>query len=190
MLKYYDPLTDRVRRRTLCKSLAGNSCDVLTITDFTAEQSIIDTRANVLLSARVHPGETNSSWMMHGILRHLLGDTDDARALRRQFLFTVVPMLNPDGVIHGAYRCSLAGVDLNRQWKDPSPTLHPIIYNTKALWRHIKSDHASATLLSCDFHGHSRRKNVFFFGCNEPVDGVDKLNGMTAVELVVEVALQ
>jgi hypothetical protein len=29
-------------------------------------------------------------------------------------------MLNPDGVIHGNYRCSLAGVDLNRQWVNPS----------------------------------------------------------------------
>eukprot|EP00983_Pelagomonas_calceolata_P025766 806977-Pelagomonas_calceolata.AAC.1 len=26
----------------------------------------------------------------------------------------IVPMLNPDGVINGSYRCSLAGVDLNR----------------------------------------------------------------------------
>jgi hypothetical protein len=29
-------------------------------------------------------------------------------------------MLNPDGVINGNYRCSLAGVDLNRRWKFPS----------------------------------------------------------------------
>lgn len=26
-------------------------------------------------------------------------------------------MLNPDGVINGNYRCSLAGCDLNRRWK-------------------------------------------------------------------------
>jgi len=28
-------------------------------------------------------------------------------------------------------RCNLAGVDLNRQWIDPSKKLHPTIYNTK-----------------------------------------------------------
>ncbi len=28
-------------------------------------------------------------------------------------------MLNPDGVINGNYRCSLAGCDLNRRWKNP-----------------------------------------------------------------------
>jgi murein tripeptide amidase MpaA len=29
-------------------------------------------------------------------------------------------MLNPDGVINGNYRCSLAGADLNRRWKTPN----------------------------------------------------------------------
>lgn len=28
-------------------------------------------------------------------------------------------MINIDGVIHGNYRTSLAGCDLNRQWKKP-----------------------------------------------------------------------
>lgn len=40
-------------------------------------------------------------------------------------------MLNPDGVVNGNYRCNLAGVDLNRQWIDPSKKLHPSIFNTK-----------------------------------------------------------
>ena len=29
--------------------------------------------------------------------------------LRDEFVFVVVPMINPDGVINGNYRCSLAG---------------------------------------------------------------------------------
>ena len=40
-------------------------------------------------------------------------------------------MLNPDGVIHGNYRCSLVGSDLNRCWNNPSQVLHPEIYYTK-----------------------------------------------------------
>lgn len=32
--------------------------------------------------------------------------------------FVVVPMVNPDGVIHGSSRCNMAGLDLNRQWGD------------------------------------------------------------------------
>ena len=37
----------------------------------------------------------------------------------------VVPMLNPDGVINGNYRCSLAGVDLNRVWWGTRCRLNP-----------------------------------------------------------------
>jgi murein tripeptide amidase MpaA len=28
-------------------------------------------------------------------------------------------MLNPDGVVHGNYRCNLNGIDLNRIWSNP-----------------------------------------------------------------------
>lgn len=64
---------------------------------------------------RVHPGETNASWMMKGVLDYLTSDSLQAVALRDKFVFKIVPMLNPDGVIVGNYRCSLAGGDLNRQ---------------------------------------------------------------------------
>jgi hypothetical protein len=40
-------------------------------------------------------------------------------------LLQIVPMLDPDGVINGNTRASLAGVDLNRQWVAPNAELHP-----------------------------------------------------------------
>ena len=39
-------------------------------------------------------------------------------------------MLNPDGVINGAYRCSLSGCDLNRVWHKVDKLSHPEIYGT------------------------------------------------------------
>ena len=39
--------------------------------------------------------------------------------LRRKFVFKLVPMLNPDGVVVGNYRTNLAARDLNRTYKDP-----------------------------------------------------------------------
>ena len=42
-------------------------------------------------------------------------------------------MLNPDGVIHGNYRTSLSGHDLNRQWKNPDKISHPEIFHMKKL---------------------------------------------------------
>jgi hypothetical protein len=89
-------------------------------------------------------------------------------------------MLNPDGVIYGNYRTSLLGVDLNRRWKNPSKYLHPTIYYSKSLikWLHLKyklnftgsvidPGSAGGVVMSCDFHGHSRKKNVFMYGCNQ-----------------------
>lgn len=42
-------------------------------------------------------------------------------------------MLNPDGVIVGNYRCSLSGVDLNRQYVNPNPKITPEISGIKDL---------------------------------------------------------
>ena len=58
----------------------------------------------VVLTGRVHPGETNSSWVMEGILEFLTGDTPEAEELRNHFIFKIVPMLNVDGVINGCHR--------------------------------------------------------------------------------------
>jgi murein tripeptide amidase MpaA len=51
--------------------------------------------------------------------------------LRDNFVFKIVPMLNPDGVIIGNTWCSIAGVDLNRQWLEPSWKTHPTVYYIK-----------------------------------------------------------
>ena len=93
-----------------------------------------------------------------GILDYLTGSSVDARILRDNFVFKIVPMLNPDGVIVGNYRCSLAGQDLNRLWDEPSRKMHPTIFFTKSMFRHLLDDRE--VILFVDIHGHSRKKNV------------------------------
>lgn len=156
-----------LKRRILCKTIAGNNCDLLTITDFSQEDSqdqpYATKRTGIFLTARVHPGESNSSFVMHGILDFLTGNSLEARYLRHNFVFKVVPMLNPDGVIHGNYRCSLAGMDLNRRWMHPSAELHPTILATKNAILSMKTTRPIS--LYCDIHGHSRKRNMFLYGC-------------------------
>ena len=114
----------------------------------------------VVISSRVHPGETVGSWMMRGVLFFITDpNNEEAKILREKFVFKIIPMLNPDGVINGNYRCSLAGCDLNRRWKYPSEILHPTVYHTKKLIMKLAKERPLA--LYCDLHGHSRRKNVF-----------------------------
>lgn len=105
---------DRLRRTDLCRTKAGNACEMLIITNFTSSQDAIAERKCIIICSRVHPGESNASYIMEGFLEFIVSNEREARSLRDTFVFKVVPMLNPDGVIVGNYRCSLTGLDLNR----------------------------------------------------------------------------
>jgi len=99
--------------------------------------------------------------MMKGAVDFLLSEGREAALLRRRFVFRIVPMLNPDGVIYGNYRCGLLGVDLNRRWQSPSKFLHPTVYYTKRFLQYFSETHEIA--LFCDMHGHSMKKNMFVY---------------------------
>uniref|UniRef100_A0A1I8FJT3 Peptidase_M14 domain-containing protein n=1 Tax=Macrostomum lignano TaxID=282301 RepID=A0A1I8FJT3_9PLAT len=116
------------------------------------------------VTSRVHPGESNASWMMKGFLDHLTGQHPDACLLRDCFTFKVVPMINPDGVIVGNYRCSLAGRDLNRNYRSPLRDSFPAVCAIVDLVSRLQARGVRVALY-CDLHGHSRRQNVFMYGC-------------------------
>jgi murein tripeptide amidase MpaA len=89
--------------------LAGNEVDMLIVTNFSSAGEEIAERKAIILTARVHPGETNASYMMKGVIEFLVSDDEKALFLRNNYVFKIIPMLNPDGVIVGNYRCSLVG---------------------------------------------------------------------------------
>ena len=99
-----------MRRAPLCHTLAGNDVDMLIITNFASRPEVIAERPSIILTGRVHPGESNSSYIIEGVIEYLLSWNDEgAKQLRNKYVFKVVPMLNPDGVVIGNYRCSLSG---------------------------------------------------------------------------------
>jgi hypothetical protein len=155
-------MKDKVRKTELCKSLAGNSLDLIIITSFESTDEAISKRPAIIITGRVHPGESNSSFIVQGILDYLIEDNEVAKELRDKYVFKVIPMLNPDGVILGNYRWSLSGQDLNRQWVGPTSRLFPEIYNTKLMFK--KTIESRKIFLFVDVHGHSRKKNVFMYG--------------------------
>ncbi|XP_072529757.1 cytosolic carboxypeptidase 2-like [Salminus brasiliensis] len=155
--------------RTLCHSLAGNLVPVVTITNPNRDKEALSKPA-VVLTARVHPGETNSSWVMKGILDFLLGESPDAALLRDLFVFKLVPMLNPDGVIVGNSRCSLTGRDLNRNYRSVFKNSFPSVWATRQMVQRLCEERM--VLMYCDLHGHSRKHNVFIYGCETPQKGL------------------
>ncbi|NWS74582.1 CBPC2 carboxypeptidase, partial [Crotophaga sulcirostris] len=146
--------------RSLCRSLAGNTIFLLTIT---SPSGTAGKRA-VVLSARAHPGESGGSWAMQGFLDFLLSAHADAQLLRQLFLFKVVPMLNPDGVVVGNSRCSLAGHDPNRAYGAGDGGAFPGVWHLRAMVERVLAERE--VVLYCDFHGHSRKNNVFMYGCD------------------------
>ncbi|XP_063797555.1 cytosolic carboxypeptidase 6 [Pseudophryne corroboree] len=118
----------------------------------------------VFITARVHPGETPSSFVCQGIIDFLVSQHPAARSLRDHLIFKIAPMLNPDGVYLGNYRCSLMGFDLNRHWQEPSPWAQPTLYGVKQLILEMHTSPKTSLEFYIDIHAHSTMMNGFMYG--------------------------
>eukprot|EP00904_Undaria_pinnatifida_P004320 jgi/Undpi1/1388/HiC_scaffold_11.g04780.m1 len=130
------------RREILSRTLQQRRVELLTITAPDGEPGARPFRDRkwVFMSARVHPGETPAQFIVHGAIDFLTSESPRARALRANVVFKIVPMLNPDGVVNGNYRCSYLGFDLNRHWLDPSAWAQPEILSVKNLVATLHED--------------------------------------------------
>ena len=86
----------------------------------------------VWLYARQHPGESMAEHWMEGALELLTNDLmmnpaerEVARVLREKCTLHIVPNMNPDGSCRGHLRTNAAGVNLNREWAEPSAERSP-----------------------------------------------------------------
>uniref|UniRef100_A0A4W5RIB3 AGBL carboxypeptidase 4 n=1 Tax=Hucho hucho TaxID=62062 RepID=A0A4W5RIB3_9TELE len=118
----------------------------------------------VVLTARVHPGESPASFICQGVIDFLVSQHPIAAILRDHVIFKIVPMLNPDGVYLGNYRCSLMGFDLNRHWQEPSPWVHPTLHAVKQLIVQLSQDAKVGLEFYIDVHAHSTMMNGFMYG--------------------------
>ena len=142
---------------TLTRSLGGLQIPMLTITNEIVD---ISKKRIVIICGRIHPGETNSSWVLHGMIDYLI--SKDASHLRDSLVFKIVPMINPDGVVAGNYRTSFIGKDLNRLYlnsdeanNNMEDVLKPEITAMKQLIKGCKQEDSKGILAFIDVHHHS-----------------------------------
>ena len=139
---------------------------------------------------------------MQGFIKYLLGDSHQAKQLRKRVVFKIVPMINTDGVIIGNYRTGMEGNDLNRRYHKPDFRIHPIVWAIKQLASDLtygpeeesKREYAKEFPLPLneeimafvDMHGHSRKKNVFIYGPQEPLHSDKYLKMRIIPKLIAE----
>lgn len=126
-----EPYQDILKMKLLTKTISLLEVPILYITEYKTEPSDYiecQKRPIVYIVARVHPSESPSSYLCQGVIKFLLDlNSKEAKLLRKLFLFKIIPMLNPDGVIAGNFRTNFSGDDLNRRFNKPSSTFHPTV---------------------------------------------------------------
>ncbi|KAL4450839.1 hypothetical protein ABPG74_011681 [Tetrahymena malaccensis] len=151
-----------LREVKLCRSLGGLLIPQINITDYQSDEIAVEQRKTFIISSRIHPGESISSFIAQGVIQYLLSDDEQVKELRKKVIFRIIPILNVDGTVIGNYRTSFSGLDLNRQFSQSDRQLLPEVYHLKRI---VRKDHNMNNLIAFfDLHGHSVRKNCFIYG--------------------------
>lgn len=131
-----------VEQRCLGTTVDGREMNLLVI----GEES--PKKRKVWITARQHPGETMAEWFVEGLLEHLLNEDEPvSRQLLDQVVFYVVPNMNPDGSVRGHLRTNAVGVNLNREWAEPSLERSPEVFHV------LKATDAIGVDMYLDVHG-------------------------------------
>ncbi len=152
---YFEPYSYQRHQDLIHNSQASDLCRVDVIGE-TVEGRDIDLLVigdegigkNIWLIARQHPGESMAEWFAQGFLDRLLDESDPvARKLLESACFYVIPNMNIDGSIAGNLRANAAGINLNREWANPSLAASPEVFHCLR-----KMDEIGVDLL-LDIHG-------------------------------------
>ena len=152
-----------LRQDQIGETLDGLKLHILIITNFTDSPDTLSRKKAIIFTGRVHPGESNSSYIIQGLIEFLLSNDPRAESLRRHFIFKIVPMLNPDGVFRGNFRMNSIGKDLNRMWTEENPEIAPTVFSCHEMIQ--KTLKSRDIYFFCDFHGHSNKSNFFLYSC-------------------------
>lgn len=127
---------------------------------------------------RQHCGETMAEWFSEGLCERLLDPQDPvARALLEKAVFYVVPNVNPDGTARGHQRMNAAGVDLNREWLEPTVEKSPEVLCVRQQMQTTGVD------FCLDAHGDENIPYVFL-AARELTDRIESLRARFKTEFL------
>ncbi len=142
--------SEGVNLRCLGHSLDGQPIDLI---------ELGEGETQVWLYARQHPGESMAEWWMEGALEMLTDPADPhARALRKLCRFHIVPNANPDGSVRGHLRTNAVGVNLNREWHEPTAERSPEVLAIR------NAMDETGVHFAMDVHGDEAIPHVFLAG--------------------------
>ncbi|KAL0232017.1 hypothetical protein PCE1_003013 [Barthelona sp. PCE] len=131
--------------------------------DLTLESVIQCQKPVIIVTARVHPGETPSSHVMNGFIQFLATRDTRAALLLEHFLFVFIPFLNPDGVAMGHWRNDSRGLNMNRMYgMNKVVTIDRLCHWLKEINTH------STLALFLDLHAHANKRGCFIYGNAAP----------------------
>ncbi|MBI9062700.1 MAG: hypothetical protein JEZ14_12000 [Marinilabiliaceae bacterium] len=144
------------------QTLQGRPIDFLRIGDGDK------TKKKLWVIARQHPGETMAEWFMLGLISRLLDEEEAASiSLLDKANLYLVPNMNIDGSILGNLRVNAKGVNLNREWAEPSIENSPEVFYVKEKMKETGMD------FCLDVHGDEGLPYVFISGI-EGIPSYDK----------------
>jgi len=119
-LAFRVPYTPEYNQNYLARLLGNPNVEVIEIGKSNAGRplQLVKTRGTsedetrkpcVLIYAREHCDEQDSSWIAQGAIDFLASNDPQAQALREQCTFLVVPLLDPDGAVAGVHAHIISG---------------------------------------------------------------------------------
>jgi hypothetical protein len=135
----------------IAKTAERRDIRLLTITDPHTEA---ETKKTVLIMALQHAGEDAGGFLVEGLINYLISEDPGAQEAREKFIFHIIPMMNPDGMVNGITRYNTAMEDLNNIWLNDEKA-QPEVTGVKN-WVENWYGQGNTIDLFIDVHNHSQ----------------------------------
>ena len=148
------------------------------------EHTVTSSNKWLILIGRQHPPEVTGAIALLHFGELLFSDEKYVSDFRKQYNILLVPNMNPDGVYHGNWRLTAAGVDMNRDWKNQT------LPETQALAKYLTKLTKGGGKIEFAIDFHSTHRNVFYTMPKgyEPSSGVPLRNPQRVYNWIEEIA--